>query len=249
MCTFQDEQKAAKMRQSNSNEWLLSALSQVEQEVTSTTPTNNGLLAVSPGGVATEASPANASNFYIETSSEDEKTTYNASQQPSLQKHVVHMQSGLHTNVPNVGNNDIDPCQRSRPDVQLGKGDATFQQLNQRVASPLKPEIKITANQGELFSTEVSSPDVMPNRLSSKAGDPAAKINRNISLFNLDMRDKGDYIFQAAKQISLAQQCEASANHRMAFNYYRNGVGMLLTGVQRKPQPPVSRRARHTLYL
>lgn len=54
------------------------------------------------------------------------------------------------------------------------------------------------------------------------------------SLLNLDLQDKGDYIVQAAKQISLAQHCEASNNYHLAFSYYKNGVGILLTGVQCK---------------
>ena len=90
----------------------------------------------------------------------------------------------------------------------------------------------ITPNHGELFTnTGPASPAVQEHPNKSQNLTPT-KINRNVSLFNLDMQDKGDYIFQAAKQISLAQQCEANGNHRMAFNYYRNGVGMLLTGVQ-----------------
>ena len=42
----------------------------------------------------------------------------------------------------------------------------------------------------------------------------------------------GDYIIQAAKQISLAQQCEANGNYHMAFTYYKSGIGTLITGVQ-----------------
>ena len=50
----------------------------------------------------------------------------------------------------------------------------------------------------------------------------------------MTFQDKGDYIVQAAKQISLAQHCEASNNYQLAFSYYKNGVGILLTGVQCK---------------
>ena len=42
----------------------------------------------------------------------------------------------------------------------------------------------------------------------------------------------GDYIIQAAKQISLAQQCEANGNYHMAFTYYKSGIGTLITGVE-----------------
>jgi hypothetical protein len=44
--------------------------------------------------------------------------------------------------------------------------------------------------------------------------------------------ERSDYIYQAATQFSLAQQCEANENYHMAFNYYKSGVGILLTGVQ-----------------
>ena len=60
----------------------------------------------------------------------------------------------------------------------------------------------------------------------------------NVSQMNAIKRlgkiEKGDYIYQAASQFSLAQQCEANANYHMAFNYYKSGVGILLTGVQSK---------------
>lgn len=42
----------------------------------------------------------------------------------------------------------------------------------------------------------------------------------------------GNYIIQAAKQISLAQQCEANGNYHMAFTYFKSGIGTLITGVQ-----------------
>jgi hypothetical protein len=63
---------------------------------------------------------------------------------------------------------------------------------------------------------------------------PPQNIPRTVSLLNLEIKEKGDYIFQAAAQISLGQQCEAAANYHMAFNYFRTGIGILLTGVQCK---------------
>ncbi len=42
----------------------------------------------------------------------------------------------------------------------------------------------------------------------------------------------GNYIIQAAKQISLAQQCEANGNYPMAFTYFKSGIGTLISGVQ-----------------
>ena len=48
----------------------------------------------------------------------------------------------------------------------------------------------------------------------------------------VELGEKGKYIVAAARQISLAQQCEANGNYHMAFTYYKNCVGVLLTGVQ-----------------
>ncbi|CAL4125325.1 unnamed protein product, partial [Meganyctiphanes norvegica] len=43
---------------------------------------------------------------------------------------------------------------------------------------------------------------------------------------------QSQYIFVAAQQISAAQQCEQQHDYREALNYYREGVGTLLQGVQ-----------------
>ncbi|ELT94065.1 hypothetical protein CAPTEDRAFT_182282 [Capitella teleta] len=50
---------------------------------------------------------------------------------------------------------------------------------------------------------------------------------------SLNLKDNGDYIIMAANQISLAQQCEANGSFQLAFSYYKSGVGILLTGVQK----------------
>ena len=101
--------------------------------------------------------------------------------------------------------------------VEYGKGDLEFDPLRSvNGSSTLGP----TSDQAEK-KTSLTVPD--------------KPLPKNLSLLNLDVQDKGDYIFQAANQISLGQQCEASGNYHMAFNYIRNGVGILLTGVQCKP--------------
>jgi hypothetical protein len=53
-------------------------------------------------------------------------------------------------------------------------------------------------------------------------------------LMNLNWKDNADYITLAANQISLAQQYEANDSFQLAFSYYKSGVGILLTGVQRE---------------
>ncbi|CAG2214662.1 RSKL [Mytilus edulis] len=48
----------------------------------------------------------------------------------------------------------------------------------------------------------------------------------------MDLGGKEDYIYCAADQICLAQECEASSKFELAFSYYKSGVGILLQGVQ-----------------
>ena len=47
--------------------------------------------------------------------------------------------------------------------------------------------------------------------------------------------DKADYIVQASQHFKTAQACEENSNFYMAFNFYKQGIGILLTGVQSKP--------------
>ena len=210
------------MKQSNSNEWLLAALSQVEQsqeskdssaDVTHDDVTDNNRLRVT--------------NFYIEQSSEDEKSSESGAEARNSRQSSTNMrgfsatksQSALQLKSRSSDSSPAHPPAAVTPKRSL--------------TDLRKPEIKILANHGELFSTEQASPDVQQQQQQPQHLT-AGKISRNVSLFNLDMRERGDYILQAAKQIGLAQQCEANRNFRMAFNYYRNGVGILLTGVQRE---------------
>lgn len=43
---------------------------------------------------------------------------------------------------------------------------------------------------------------------------------------------KRDYLVDAAKQIRMALDREVSEDYQAAFNYYKNGVDLLLSGVQ-----------------
>ncbi|XP_041030534.1 ribosomal protein S6 kinase delta-1 isoform X1 [Carcharodon carcharias] len=47
----------------------------------------------------------------------------------------------------------------------------------------------------------------------------------------------GDYLAKAGEQIKLALQKEAEQDYEGAFNFYRNGVDLLLQGVQGEPSP------------
>ncbi|XP_067845025.1 ribosomal protein S6 kinase delta-1 isoform X2 [Heptranchias perlo] len=48
---------------------------------------------------------------------------------------------------------------------------------------------------------------------------------------------RGDYLAKAGEQIKLALQKEAEEDYEGAFNFYRNGVDLLLQGVQGEPSP------------
>uniref|UniRef100_A0A4W3IBD6 Ribosomal protein S6 kinase C1 n=1 Tax=Callorhinchus milii TaxID=7868 RepID=A0A4W3IBD6_CALMI len=48
---------------------------------------------------------------------------------------------------------------------------------------------------------------------------------------------RGDYLEKAGEQIKLALQKESEQDYEGAFNFYRNGVDLLLQGVQGEPSP------------
>lgn len=140
----------------------------------------------------------------------------------------------------------------NKPGVQHGKGDLNFSlhtayETNQESVVDVNDEDVvdcgstdgISAKTNTEISTEKQSKNPVeqpqPQQLLQPLVQPPTveELRRNVSLLNLDTKDKGDYIFQAANQISLGQQCEANNNYQMAFNYFRTGVGILLTGVQR----------------
>lgn len=43
---------------------------------------------------------------------------------------------------------------------------------------------------------------------------------------------KRDYLVEAAKQIRMALDSEVNEDYEAAFSYYKNGVDLLLNGVQ-----------------
>lgn len=48
---------------------------------------------------------------------------------------------------------------------------------------------------------------------------------------------KRDYLVEAAKQFRMALDSEVSEDYEAAFSYYKNGVDLLLNGVQRESMP------------
>lgn len=51
---------------------------------------------------------------------------------------------------------------------------------------------------------------------------------------------KRDYLVEAAKQFRMALDSEVSEDYEAAFSYYKNGVDLLLNGVQRELMPSKS---------
>lgn len=49
---------------------------------------------------------------------------------------------------------------------------------------------------------------------------------------------KRDYLVEAAKQIRMALDSEVNEDYEAAFSYYKNGVDLLLNGVQREEKKP-----------
>ena len=100
--------------------------------------------------------------------------------------------------------------------------------------SPQPPKFQVGSDGVEYGKGDLLVSPVPDASASLPQNASPRRLAKPSSLLNLDLQDKGDYIVQAAKQISLAQHCEASNNYHLAFSYYKNGVGILLTGVQCK---------------
>ena len=115
-----------------------------------------------------------------------------------------------------------------KPKVECGKGDLSHTLVPSLPTTPKK-------NVSSTSTSSTSSPSRSPLRRLSKALVNVAK-NRTESPDGslVDMGDKGNYIYQAASQISHAKECEANGNFQVAFGYYKSGVAVLLKGVQGK---------------
>jgi hypothetical protein len=91
-----------------------------------------------------------------------------------------------------------------------------------------------------LTSQNQSSSKVSPKlkNVLSRAMEAIANRSRAVSadsVSTMDLGGKEDYIYQAASQICSAQECEANGSYEMAFGNYKNGVAILLKGVQGEP--------------
>ncbi|KAL8589734.1 hypothetical protein ACOMHN_027242 [Nucella lapillus] len=80
-------------------------------------------------------------------------------------------------------------------------------------------------------------PSQSPSLSLSPAKSPARSPSKprsgtGTSVSNMDLGGKEDYIYTAAGQICLAQNCEATGQYQLAFGHYKTGVGILLQGVQ-----------------
>ncbi|CAE1286469.1 RSKL [Acanthosepion pharaonis] len=109
----------------------------------------------------------------------------------------------------------------SHAKVSYTKGDfdisLNLPPLTTHPSSPERNDSSTTAAK----SSASFSPKIQRSRSSSRSSEMSLKVG-----------GKEDYIYVAANQICQAQECEASGRHEMAFAFYRNGVGILLQGVQ-----------------
>lgn len=83
-------------------------------------------------------------------------------------------------------------------------------------------------------SSRASSSTSSPRHGAKRSPSHRFRSGTNDSVSTMDLGGKEDYIYCAADQICLAQECEASSKFELAFSYYKCGVGILLKGVQSK---------------
>lgn len=74
------------------------------------------------------------------------------------------------------------------------------------------------------------------NRAFSQARVYLEQIRSRVAPGSIDIHGPGkrDYLVDAAKQIRLALERDVSEDYEEAFNHYKNGVDVLLSGVQGK---------------
>ena len=101
----------------------------------------------------------------------------------------------------------------------------------QTLSSPALIAKSIAGKAGLTLPSPSRSPAITPSQSSSSLKG----MDRSPSKTRLVV-EKGDYILQAANQICLAQENEASGNYQLAFDFYKSGVEMLLMGVQGQNQ-------------
>lgn len=117
---------------------------------------------------------------------------------------------------------EFDPLRsRTGSKVECGKGD-----LDLSISGSVDGSIQSS------LSSAQSSPRHQPGIILSSPLRRQRRANTNDSVSNMDLGGKDDYIYLAANQICLAQECQANGKFEMAFAYYKSGVGILLQGVQ-----------------
>jgi len=107
-----------------------------------------------------------------------------------------------------------------------------------------RKDSKVICGKGDLdlfAATSGGSSSVNTSRSSSAASSPRHQSKNSPlrmrsqtgeSVSTMDLGGKEDYIYRAANQICLAQEHEANGRYEQAFSCYKNGVGILLQGVQ-----------------
>ncbi|XP_041353689.1 ribosomal protein S6 kinase delta-1-like [Gigantopelta aegis] len=120
---------------------------------------------------------------------------------------------------------EFDPLRtRSLSKVECGKGDIDLSRPS-------------SISQGSINSVSSVSSTTRSSRPVSRGCSmtPSPRKQRTgtqSSVSTMDLGGKDDYIYLAANQICLAQECEANGSYETAFTCYKTGVGILLQGVQ-----------------
>ncbi|XP_014767831.1 ribosomal protein S6 kinase delta-1 isoform X1 [Octopus bimaculoides] len=130
-------------------------------------------------------------------------------------------------NSANVDISDFDPLgtgSSCNAKVRCGKGDF---------------DVALSLSLGsDMNSAKRKMPSSLPSSNFLKLPSNLSQLQQQLSAasqsndMSLKVGGKEDYIYVAANQICQAQECEASGNYEMSFAFYRNGVGILLQGVQ-----------------
>ncbi len=232
----------ASLRQLEAELPLPPALKEAESSGSSDTMTGQSQ---TDGGQVTSSSQSPAGSATRQTSAahSDDRST-----ERSQHNQLVDEFDPLKGGKVQCGKGDIDfnLTEPPSPQVQCGKGDLDFSLMGPSSPPPIVPfisenssvETNVAAQSFQLQPPSQKGSSLSPKGSPRGSGASSPSRSPRKMLAKLNLKDKGAaYIVQAAKEISLAQQCEANNNYTMAFSYYKTGVGLLITGVQGKTHP------------
>ncbi|XP_064623256.1 ribosomal protein S6 kinase delta-1-like [Lineus longissimus] len=117
---------------------------------------------------------------------------------------------------------------RTTENEAIDSSDSSFQPALQQ---PQVSDSSTSQNQSASNSKVLSKAKNVLSRTMEVIANRSRAVSAD-SVSTMDLGGREDYIYQAASQICSAQECEANGNYEMAFGNYKNGVAILLKGVQ-----------------